>query len=295
MESRTGLRDPAHSIPAAREIDMVRRAARSSSPHEEIHVLARQLIGPCTLTTMYEGLVIAQEKAYRGTDLVLAAAAMLDKGAFPALNDVLDEEKARLLPEAVRFPVAGLLVTWIRETAGIDGLKKAYTALEGSTVALGLAIGRPKETLDREFRQWTEARVRSKDKEVKLMRIEAEAQERSAAGDYAGVASAMKRALELRPDGPQDLFNLASAEMRIKRYAAAEEHLKRILSLPLEPKDSRFIIFGHYQLGRLYDVQSRREEALAEYRKVLELPDQKDAHRLAKEAMETPATPESLE
>jgi hypothetical protein len=294
-ERRTGLRDPAHSIPSTRELTMVRKAARSSSPHEEIHLLAHQVFGPCRLTTMYEGLAIAEEKAYRGVDLDLLAATMLDKGVFPTLDDLLDEEKARPMLDTVRFPSAGLLVTWLRETVGVEGLRKAYTAPEGSAVALGLAVGKPKEALDRGFRKWVQERVRSRDNEVALVRTQSEAQERLKVGDFAGVAAAMKRALDLRPDDPQSLFNLAAAEMRTKEYPAAEEHLKRILSLPLGPKNSRFVIFGHYQLGRLYDIQSRREEALAEYRKVLELPDQKDAHRLAKEAIETPATPDSLQ
>ncbi|MBZ5640410.1 MAG: hypothetical protein LAO51_16840 [Acidobacteriia bacterium] len=294
-ERRTGLKDPAHSIPTARELSMVRKAARSPSPHEEIHLLAGAVFGPCALTTMYEGLAIGEEKAFRGTDLDLLAAGMLDNGVFPTVDDVLNEETARSMLESVRFPTAALLVNWLRETAGADGFRKAYISPTGSAAALGLALGKPKETLERGFRKWVEERVRGRSDDVAFMKVQSEGEERLKAGDYAGVAVAMKRALTLRPDDPQTLFNLAAAEMRIKKYAAAEEHLKRVLALPLGPRDSRFVIFGHYQLGRLYDVQSRRDEAIAEYRKVLELPDQKDAHRLANEAIATPATPESLQ
>ena len=294
-EKRTGLADPAHSIPAARELHMTRRAAHSSSPHEEIHILAREAFGPCRLTTLYEGLAVAEDGAYRGLDLDLHAAALIEKGAFPAIADFLDEEKARPMTDAVRYPAAGLLVTWIRETAGVGGLKKAYTATGAGLAALASSLGKPADAVELGFRQWVEARIRARQADVAFMKCQTEAQERLKDGDYAGVAAAIKRALLIRPDDPQSLFNLASAEMRIRKYDAAETHLKRIVGLPLGPKDSRFAIFGRYQLGRLFDIQSRREDALAEYRLVLELPDQFDAHRLAKEAMETPATAESLQ
>jgi tetratricopeptide (TPR) repeat protein len=83
--------------------------------------------------------------------------------------------------------------------------------------------------------------------------------------------------------------------MRTGDYAEAESILRGLLELQLEPSHSRFVIFSHYQLGRLLDVQGRREDAIAEYRKVLELPDQHDAHRLAREAIESPITPEHLQ
>ncbi len=294
-EARTGLADPAHSIPAARELHMIRRAAGSSSPHEEIHILAREAFGPCRSTTLYEGLAVAESGVYHGLDLDLHAAAMIEKGLFPAIADFLDEEKARPMTDTVRYPAAGLLVTWIRETAGADGLKKSYTATGVGLAALASSLGKPADAVELGFRQWVEARIRARQADVAFMKHQAEAQKRLEDGDFAGVAAAIERALLIRPDDPQSLFNLASAEMRIRKYDAAETHLKRLLGLPLVPKDSRFAIFGRYQRGRLFDIQSRREEALAEYRLVLELPDQFDAHRLAKEAIETPVTTESLQ
>ena len=294
-EKRTGLADAAHSVPAAQELHMTRRAAKTPSPHEEIHIIARFAIGPCRLTTMYEGLAIAEEKSYRGLDLDVYAATMLAAGTFPATDDLLDEEKARGMQDTRRYPAAGLLVTWIRETGGAAAFKKAYTLPEGSLSALALALGKPKDAVETTFKEWVKRRAAARGDDVTFLKIQSEAQERLTAGDYAGVAAAMKRALALRPNDLQVLFNLASAEMRTRSYAAAEEHLKRVISLATGPKDSMYLIFGHYQLGRLFDVQSRREDALAEYRKVLELPDQKDVHRLAREAIEKPATAESLQ
>jgi hypothetical protein len=68
-----------------------------------------------------------------------------------------------------------------------------------------------------------------------------------------------------------------------------------MLAGPLGPGDSRFRIFGHYQLGRVYDLAGRRAEALTEYDAVLALPDEHDAHAQAKERKASPATREQLE
>jgi hypothetical protein len=83
--------------------------------------------------------------------------------------------------------------------------------------------------------------------------------------------------------------------MRSDALADAEGTLKRILALDLAPADSRFEVFSHYQLGRVLDLQGRREQALAEYRAVLALPDVSNAHRLAEERILSPATREQLE
>ena len=185
-------------------------------PHEEIHILARLAFGPCHLTTMYEGLAIAEEKSYRGVDLDVHAATMLSAGTLPAMGDLLDEEKARGMQDTRRYPASGLLVTWIRETGGAAALKKAYTLPEGSVSALGLAMGKPKDTVETAFKEWVKRRAAARGDDVTFLKIQSEAQERLTAGDYAGVAAAMKRALALRPDDLQVLFNLASAEMRTR-------------------------------------------------------------------------------
>lgn len=52
-----------------------------------------------------------------------------------------------------------------------------------------------------------------------------------AAGDYEAYAAALERALELRPDHPATLYNLACAEALAGRSAEALEHLHRALEL----------------------------------------------------------------
>jgi Flp pilus assembly protein TadD len=113
--------------------------------------------------------------------------------------------------------------------------------------------------------------------------------------DWAGTAVALRKALKAKPGDPQTLFNLASAQMRVGDLAGAEASIKSILSASLAPGDSRFRIFGHYQLGRVYDLAGRRAEALAQYDAVLALPDEQGAHALALDRKAAPATKEQLE
>jgi hypothetical protein len=83
--------------------------------------------------------------------------------------------------------------------------------------------------------------------------------------------------------------------MRAGDLPGAEASIKTILAASLPPGDSRFRIFGHYQLGRVYDLAGRRAEALAEYDAVLALPDEQGAHALALDRKASPATRAQLE
>ena len=81
--------------------------------------------------------------------------------------------------------------------------------------------------------------------------------------------------------GPSLLYRLDEALTKL----LADKAITRLLG------DSTGLIDD----ARIYDLQGRRERALAEYRNVLELPDEHDAHRLAREAIETPVTADQLE
>jgi Flp pilus assembly protein TadD len=83
--------------------------------------------------------------------------------------------------------------------------------------------------------------------------------------------------------------------MRAGDLAGAESSLKTILAAQLAPADARFIVFGHYQLGRVYDLAGRRAEAVTEYDAVLGLPDDHGSHALAQERKSSPATREQLD
>jgi tetratricopeptide (TPR) repeat protein len=115
------------------------------------------------------------------------------------------------------------------------------------------------------------------------------------ANDWGGMVVALRKALQAKPGDPQTQFNLASAQMRAGDLTGAESTLKQILAAPLTPSESRFRVFAHYQLGRVYDLAGRRADAVAQYDAVLALPDEHGAHALALERKASPATREQLD
>jgi hypothetical protein len=294
-ERITGVPDPVHSIPSTRELHMTLPFARSAYPHEEVHLIAGRNLGTSKLTTVHEGLALLADGVYEGMPIDVQAAMMVKADAFPELDDLLDETAARQIPDAVRYPAAGTLMRWVWENGDGDRRRDVYTLARGSVEELARALVVPADSVESSFRRWLTARSAARQDDVRFAEYEAQARERLLASDYEGVVAATRKMAEIRPEDPQTLFNLASAMMRTGEYAEAESTLRGLLELSLEPSDSRFVIFSHYQLGRLLDVQGRREDALAEYRLVLELPDQHDAHRLAREAIDSPITPEHLQ
>jgi hypothetical protein len=294
-KAATGVGDAAHSIPATWTIFIVRSLARSPSPHEEVHVLAEQLYGQCVSSGLYEGLALAVENVWRGDPLEWHAARLTSEGRLPPLSDLLDEQTIRALPEDRGLVVAGIFLAWLRGADGTGAVRKIYALPEVSLAAVAKALGTTEEVLEAGFRGWAEAQVKAKRADLDFDAAEAEARRRQRVGDWTGMAAALKQALAARPGDPQTLFNLASAQMRASALDDAEANLKALLSTPLSAEQARFRLFGHYQLGRVYDLAGKRERALEEYRRVLELPDEHDAHALARQRIASPATPEHLE
>ena len=112
--------------------------------------------------------------------------------------------------------------------------------------------------------------------------------------DYEALVAAMRKAVEIKPDDPQMLLDLGSAELLNDDYPAAEARFRQIVGLPLGNEQRHIVSFAWLQLGRTYDVQGRRDEALEHYRRVLELPDVYGFHEAARQALEQPVTRESL-
>jgi tetratricopeptide (TPR) repeat protein len=294
-ERITGVPDPVHSMTAAGELHMAMPHARSAFPHEEVHLLAARALGPCHLTTLYEGLALSADDVYEGMAIDVQTAMMVEADVVPSLDTLLDENAARSLPERARYSAAGMLMRWIWETADAKRRSAVYTLPRGSAHDLDAALGLPPGSAEASFGAWLAAKARTRSDDVRFFDYEAQARERHLAGDYAGLVDVMRRMVEIRPADPQTLFNFASALMRTGDYDEAEATFRRVLELPLAPADSRFVIFSHFQIGRLLDIQGHRDDAVAEYRLVLDLPDQHDAHRLAREAIETPVTPDHLQ
>ena len=294
-QEATGVGEPAHEVAASGEIHFSRRMALTPSPREELHILAREAFGPCYLTAIYEGLALSYVNIWQGADMDTNAALLRSAGALPTVAQMLDEERFRAIPVEPGAIAAGVFMTWIRQAYGVAGLKKMYGLADGRPAALAAALGTTEAELGPSFTSWADARIAAHKNDIDFIAAEAEAQDKRVSSDWKGMVTALQKALKAKPGDPQTLFNLASAQMRAGDFSGAESALKTMLAGPLGPADSRFKIFGHYQLGRVYDLAHRRSEAMAEYDAVLALPDEHGAHALAKERKISPATPEQLE
>jgi tetratricopeptide repeat protein len=105
-------------------------------------------------------------------------------------------------------------------------------------------------------------------------------------GDAA--AASFQRVLARRPDEPRALFGLAIASLMQKQAQRAQELFEQIVAaaaaagpatapgaagppsaMPPDRPDARVLSWSHVYLGRLYDVQGNRDQAVAEYRAAL--------------------------
>ncbi len=291
----TGVGDPTHAVPASREIHATKRYAMSVQPVEEFHVIARQNFGPCFLSSLYEGVPFSFLDRYRDETMEGHAAILRSNGGLPTLDVLLDEERFRSIPSDEAGIMAGVFVLWLRQSFGEGVLKKTYGVAGGTSAPLAAALGTSPDALSKSFTSWADGRVAAHKSELDFLAAEREAQDKRLSSDWKGMVVALQKALKAKPADPQTLFNLASAQMRADDFAGAEASLKGMLAGKLGPEDSTFKIFGHYQLGRVYDLAGRRREALAEYDTVLALPDDHGAHALAQERKQKPATKEQLQ
>ncbi|HEX5044489.1 MAG TPA: tetratricopeptide repeat protein [Candidatus Polarisedimenticolaceae bacterium] len=292
----TGIAGAAHAIPRDRELHMTEEAASTASEHEEIHLVARAVLGPSYLNVLYEGLALARQGTFGDTPLDLVAAAVLERAAWPKVAEILDDASARRASDGRLLPAAGLLLQWVESVGGKAALGKVVSLKEGSPEAMARALGMEPPAMEAAFRRWVEARAASQKNEIAFLKLEREAAQRHAASDWKGLVEVLERGLALKPGDPQTVFNLASARMRLQDYARAEADLQKLIAQETaRAPGTTFVVYGHYQLGRVYDLQGRRQLALAQYRKVLELPDIKDSRRLAQEAIEVPVTAEALQ
>lgn len=294
-QEATGVPDPTHALAANREMHAIRAYALSPSPREEIHILARHAYGPSYLTSIRDGLALSSENVFRGQDMATYAARLRAANKLPEIADLLDEERFRALPPEIGAASAGVFMTWLRQTYGPAAIKKVYGLSSGGAGAMATSLGTTVEALSASFTAWADAKVAARKHELDFAEAESEAQRLHAASDWNGMVVALRKALQSKPGDPQTLFNLASAQMRAGDLKGAEESIKTILAGPLAPGDSRFRSFGHYQLGRVYDLAGRRAEAVAEYDAVLALPDDHGAHALAIERKASPATRAQLD
>ena len=287
-ETLSGVPDPMHSLGRSAELFMLPRDAVSDSPHEEVHIVAQQVLGPCHHTALHEGLAMIAGRPDAGKELSLYAAALVDKEIVPTIEELLDEEGVRVLNlRGLGFPAAGLLVEWILDQGGTEALKKIYPARPLTEQRLAESLELAPAQANTAFREFVVAQAKRSGDEFRFQQARAEASQSGRDGDWARAADRLTEASKLRPEHPDTLYRLALAEIRAERLEAAETTLRRLLSVATVATgpSGRYKIFGHYQLGQVLDLTGRSESAREQYRAMLELPDRYESHRMAREAL----------
>ncbi|ANM28642.1 hypothetical protein ABI59_01970 [Acidobacteria bacterium Mor1] len=291
----TGVTDRAHSYPRTGELFVVDEYAAARSFREEIHLLTQGTLGESASSAVYEGFAVHHQGRFAGMELDLLVGTLLDAGELPKVDQLLDEEIFRRIQPQAGFGTAALLVRWMLERKGIDGLKAIYRPGPLTAADIARAAGVPAADLDGELTRFARKFAGGRQGEVDYMAAMKRASEAHLISDYAGIAQAMRDALEAKPGDPQALFNLASANTRLREFALSERILTQLLEQGLDPQESHFPVFAVFDLGRLADIQGKREEAVAQYRKVLTMKDHFDAHNLAREAIDVPWTLERMQ
>lgn len=137
-----------------------------------------------------------------------------------------------------------------------------------------------------EFDQRADEDVLSRSRARKLEGLDL-AEARLAAGDI-GTASALARqALTVHDDTLQATADSARANFILARAAImtghAEEAITRFQTTLATTKEPRLLAWSHIYLGRMLDLECKRDQALAEYKQALENRDGQQDTRLAAE------------
>ena len=286
-EDDCDVHDPVHSIGRNRELHMVRRVALSSSPHEEIHLVARATLGPSYRTALFEGLAVWAELGPAGDDLGVVATGILDRGGFPDIETLLDEEQLRALTRRrIGFPAAGLLVDWLRGQVDRATFRRIYGMEHGGSAELAALLDRPVERMESEFAAWVRGRAEAAGGEIAYRRAMAEVQTMQDRADPEGAIAALRRALEVKRDDPAALYRLGLAQRENGDPAGAETTFRALASLDgIADGEAHYPLFARYQLGQLHESRGETQAAARVYRVILDLPDLKGSHRYALEAL----------
>jgi tetratricopeptide (TPR) repeat protein len=266
---------------------MTRELAELDSPREDLHLLAREVLGPAALSAMYEGLAVALEQDEEESNLGMYAAALEEQDRVPSIAEMLDEERLRVLVrEGVGRPAAGLLVRWIRANADDATFRRAYTLREGGTGALASLLGMEAAAMEKSFAAWLGAQAEASRDDYRYTKMLTDARKLGAAGDRAAEQAALRKALEVRPDDPETLYLISLSQLRGSDFAGAEKTLSRLLEATADRKETTVHVLAVYRMGQALDRLGRTDEALDRFESLLGLPDRDDSHRLARKAIE---------
>jgi tetratricopeptide (TPR) repeat protein len=110
---------------------------------------------------------------------------------------------------------------------------------------------------------------------------------RLAAGDVATASALARQALAVHPDLPGAAADRARAEFILARAAILsgrpEEAVEEFQQTLASSQDPRLLSWSHIYLGRMLDLDCKREQAVAEYQEALKTRDGQQDTRLAAE------------
>jgi len=113
------------------------------------------------------------------------------------------------------------------------------------------------------------------------------AEARLAAGDVATASALARQALAMHSDSPGSIADRARAEFILARAAILtgrpEEAIEEFQQTLASSKDPRLLSWSHIYLGRMLDLDCKREQAVAEYKEALKTRDGQQDTRLAAE------------
>jgi tetratricopeptide (TPR) repeat protein len=282
-EELTGVATNAHSIVGRLESHMTVRHARSDDPVQETLLLAAARMGTCYNTALCEGLAFALQDALGAEDMGTHAAAMMESGQIPSASHLLDEMELRTIDRRFLIPASALLASWLQEE---DLLALAWQSKGEPLEALVRAMEIEPAGLDAAFKNFVAARGKDAGDELAFQKALSEVRFHYERGDSIGMVRALERALQIRPDDPETLYQLCVALKDVGEEERSENMLRQLIGLELDPSTSHFPTYGHYQLGKLYAGQEKKRKARAQFERMLELPDLKGAHQRAREALE---------
>src|ERR1039458_7599517 len=137
-----------------------------------------------------------------------------------------------------------------------------------------------------EFDKQADGDVLSRSKPRKLTGLEL-AEARLTAGDVATASALARQALAVHSDTLEAVSQEARADFILARAAIAtghaEEAVDRFQKTIGSTKDPRLLSWSHIYLGRMFDLDCKRDQALSEYKQALEVRDGQQDTRLAAE------------
>ncbi|MEW5806394.1 MAG: hypothetical protein AB1756_03460 [Acidobacteriota bacterium] len=286
----SGLPNPIHFLDRKKEVHMIENILFADSTHEDAHIVAGFILSDSASVHLTEGLAVYLDSVWKGKSLSYWSGFFLRLGTLPSVARLLDEREFVRFASDFSFPLIGSLTETIIEKYGMEKFKILLGKDKISDSILRSVIGQDLTQLESTWLSDIKTKSAAHSRNIEFDLHNNAARESLEKKDYSSAAIELLKALEIIPDDPQVLFNLASAYIRIPDLQQSEKYFMKLVSLDLPESERRFITFGHYQLGRVYDLMGKREKAVEEYNKVLALPDMHNSHRLARERLDRPAT-----